>query len=90
MQEDNRSFLLNTVAALGYTSLAGLLVYFNPQNAYSYTLSLVFITGLHLVFLFLSALKKIRKLLPVGFTGFSILAVLLIHVIFWLLFINIP
>ena len=82
--------MLNTVAAIVYTGLAGLLVYFNSQNAYYYTLALVSITGIHLIFLFLSALNKIRKFLPVGFTGFSIIAVLLIHIIFWLLFINIP
>ena len=90
MQSINRGFIYNTVAAILYTGLAGLLVYINPQNAYFYTVGLVTVTGLHLVFLFLSALQKIRKFLPVGFTGFSIIAVLLVHIIFWLLFINIP
>ena len=90
MQNVNRSFFFNTVAAIFYTALAGLLVYVNSPNAYYYTLALVAITGFHLVFLFLSAFQKIRKFLPVGFTGFSILAVLLVHIIFWLLFINIP
>jgi hypothetical protein len=90
MQDLDRSFLLNTVAAILYTALAGLLVYFKPENAYYCTLGLVSVTGFHLAFLFISALKKIRKLLPVGFTGFSIIAVLLVHIIFWLLFINIP
>ena len=90
MQNINRSFILNTVAAIVYTGLAGLLVYVNSPNAYFYTLGLVTITGLHLIFLFLTAFQKIRKFLPVGYTGFSIIAVLLIHIIFWLLFINIP
>lgn len=90
MQEVNRGFVFNTVAAILYTALAGLLVYLDAQNAYYFTVGLVSITGFHLVFLFLSALQKIRKLLPVGFTGFSIIAVLLVHIIFWLLFINIP
>ena len=90
MQDINRSFIFNTVAAILYTGLAGLLVFIDPQNAYSFILSLVFITGLHLVTLFLSAFKKIQNLLPVGFTGYSIIAVLLVHIIFWLLFINIP
>ena len=90
MQNVNRGFVLNTVAAILYTGLAGLVVYLNSPNAYYYTLALVTITGFHLVYLFLSAFQKIRKFLPVGFTGFSIIAVLLIHIIFWLLFINIP
>ena len=90
MQGMNRNFILNTIAALIYNGLAGLLVMSKPLQAYYYTAGLFLVTGVHLILLFFSAFKKIRKLLPVGFTGFSILAVLLIHVIFWLLFINIP
>ncbi len=90
MQGIHRNFWFNTVAAVFYTMLAGLAVLINQQNAYYYTVALILITGSHLIFLFLSAFLKIRKLRPVGFIGFSILVVLLVHIIFWLLFINIP
>lgn len=86
----NRSFILHTAAALFYNGLAGGLVLADGRNSYYYTLALFLTAGFHLISLFLLVLIKIRKLQPVGFIGFSILAVLLIHVIFWLLFINLP
>jgi len=90
MNNVNRGFVLNTVAALLYNGLAGLLVLSDPGRAYTYIVGLLFIAGIHLIALFLLALRQIRRFRPVGFMGYSILAVLLIHVIFWLLFINIP
>lgn len=84
----NRGFILNTVAAILYNGLTGILIQFQNLKMYYYALFLV--TGLHLIFLFLSTLAKIRKFEMVGFTGYSILSVLLVHVIFWLMFINIP
>lgn len=90
MNNVNRGFVLNTVAALLYNGAAGFLVLSNPSQAYVYTVSLLFFAGIHLIVLFLFALRKIRKFRSSGFIGYSILAVLLIHIIFWLLFINIP
>lgn len=90
MEPVHRNFVMHTLAAIAYHSGVALLVYTNPQQGYYFTLALFLITGFHLILLFLSAFYKVRKLLPVGFTGFSIIAVLLVHIIFWLLFINIP
>ena len=90
MRNGNREFLLNTAGALLYHGLAALLLHLNPVLAYLYFSVLFLIAGLHLMLLFIFALWQIRKFRSVGFTGYSILSVLLIHVIFWLLFINIP
>ena len=85
MRITDRPFFYHNLAAIIYNAAAGLLIYQNKQDVYFYTSLVALVAGSHLIFLLFTALLRILKIKSTGNTGYTILAVLMINVIFWLL-----
>ena len=85
MNITDRNFIINTLAAILYDAVIGLLIFSNKQNVYNYTAIAALLASLHLVFLIISALIKMLKFKVIGNVGYTILSVLMVNIIFWLL-----
>ncbi|KAA9340624.1 hypothetical protein [Adhaeribacter soli] len=89
MRITDRHFFFHNLAAILYNAAAGLLIYNHKQDVYLYTSMVALVAGSHLIFLIFTALLRIMKIKSIGNMGYTILAVLMINVIFWLLLLSI-
>jgi hypothetical protein len=81
----NRNFIFNAGAALLYNTVLFLLMLLNQEKLFTYSAILVFIAGIHLLFLIAFAILgmlKMKNLVPLS--G-SLIAVFALDFVTWLL-----